>query len=141
MKNILAMDLGKTTLGLAISRSGIFVTPLTNIKFPAEDYDECIKLLLDTIKFEKIEHIVIGLPLFPSGDPCEMTPVVEEFIKKITPLFSNIDINKVDERNSTVEAAEMLHLNNRKAKNQKSIIDSAAAMIILERFLKQIGQY
>ena len=35
----------------------------------------------------------------------------------------------------------MLHLNNRKAKNQKSIIDSAAAMIILERFLKQIGQY
>ena len=116
MKNILAMDLGKTTLGLAISRSGIFVTPLTNIKFPAEDYDECIKLLLDTIKFEKIEHIVIGLPLFPSGDPCEMTPVVEEFIKKITPLFPNIDINKVDERNSTVEAAEMLHLNNRKAK-------------------------
>ena len=70
-----------------------------------------------------------------------MTPVVEEFIKKITPLFPNIDINKVDERNSTVEAAEMLHLNNRKAKNQKSIIDSAAAMIILERFLKQIGQY
>ena len=137
MKNILAMDLGKTTLGLAISRSGILVTPLTNIKFP----DECIKLLLDTIKFEKIEHIVIGLPLFPSGDPCEMTPVVEEFIKKITPLFPNIDINKVDERNSTVEAAEMLHLNNRKAKNQKSIIDSAAAMIILERFLKQIGQY
>lgn len=141
MKNILAMDLGKTTLGLAISRSGILVTPLTNIKFSAEDYDECIKLLLDTIKFEKIEHIVIGLPLFPSGDPCEMTPVVEEFIKKITPLFPNIDINKVDERNSTVEASEMLHLNNRKAKNQKSIIDSAAAMIILERFLKQIGQY
>ena len=53
MKNILAMDLGKTTLGLAISRSGILVTPLTNIKFPAEDYDECIKLLLETIKFEK----------------------------------------------------------------------------------------
>ena len=43
MKNILAMDLGKTTLGLAISRSGILVTPLTNIKFPAEDYDECIQ--------------------------------------------------------------------------------------------------
>lgn len=139
--NILSLDLGKGSLGLAISRSGILVTPLPNIRFHMGDYNECIKLLLKAIEYERIEHIVIGLPLYPSGDPCEMTPIVEEFITKIQPLFPNVDINKVDERNSTVEASEMLHLNDKKAKKQRSVIDSAAAMIILERYLKQIGQY
>ena len=69
-----------------------------------------------------------------------MTPIVDEFNKKLATKF-NVDIVKVDERNSTVEASMMLHNNNKKAKKQKSCIDSAAAMIILERYLKQIGQY
>ncbi|MDD6302277.1 MAG: Holliday junction resolvase RuvX [Bacillales bacterium] len=140
-KNILSLDLGKGSLGLAISRSGMLVTPLPNLRFHMGDYDECIKMLLKTIEYERIEHIVIGLPLFPSGDPCEMTPVVEEFILKIQPLFPKCDIVKVDERYSTVEASEMLHLNNKKSKKQKAVIDSAAAMVILERYLKEIGQY
>ncbi len=50
-------------------------------------------------------------------------------------------MTKVDERNSTVEASEILHSDNKNSKKQKSIIDSAAAMVILERYLKQIGQY
>ncbi len=140
-QHILALDLGKGSLGLAISRSGMFVTALPNLKFHAGDYDECIKMLLKAIELERVEHIVIGLPLYPSGDPCEMTPIVDMFIKKIEPLFPNVDITKVDERNSTVEASEILHSNNKNSKKQKSIIDSAAAMVILERYLKQIGQY
>lgn len=140
-QHILALDLGKGSLGLAISRSGMFVTSLPNLKFHAGDYDECIKMLLKAIELERVEHIVIGLPLYPSGDPCEMTPIVDMFIKKIEPLFPNVDITKVDERNSTVEASEILHSNNKNSKKQKSIIDSAAAMVILERYLKQIGQY
>lgn len=140
--NILSLDLGKGSLGLAISRSGMLVTPLPNLRFHALDYDECIRMLKKAIEYERIEHIVVGLPLYPSGDPCEMTPIVEEFIEsKLRPLFPNVDITKVDERNTTVEASEMLHLNNKNSKKQKAYIDSAAAMIILERYLKSIGQY
>ena len=139
--NILALDLGKGSLGLAISRSGMFTSPLPNLRFHMCDYDECLRMLLKAIEYEKVEHIVIGLPLYPSGDPCEMTPIVEEFILKLQPLFPGVDITKVDERNSTVEASEMLHRNNKKSKKQKAFIDSAAATIILERYLKQIGQY
>lgn len=139
--NILSLDLGKGSLGIAISRSGVLVSPLPNIRFHMGDYDEALKLLKEAIKFEKVEHIIIGLPLYPSGDPCEMTPIVEMFIEKLRIVFPNVDIVKVDERNSTVEASEMLHLNNKKSKKQRAVIDSAAAMIILERYLKQIGQY
>lgn len=139
--NILSLDLGKGSLGLAISRSGMFISPLPNIHFHLLDFDECIDLFLKAIKEEKVEHIVIGLPTYPSGDPCEMTPIVLSFIEKIKPLFPGVDIIKVDERNSTLEASEMLHKNNKKSKKQKAIIDSAAAVIILERYLRQIGQY
>jgi len=139
--HILALDLGKGSLGLAISRSGMFTTPLPNLRFHMCDYDECLKMLKEAVQFEKVEHIVIGLPLYPSGDPCEMTPIVEAFIPKLQVLFPDVDITKVDERNSTVEASEMLHMNNKKSKKQKACIDSAAATIILERYLKQIGQY
>ncbi len=141
IKNILALDLGKGSLGLSISRSGMLVTPLPNLKFHMGDYDECLKMLKKATEYEIVEHIVIGLPLYPSGDPCEMTPIVEEFITRLQPLFPRADITKVDERNTTVEASEMLHLNNKNSKKQKAIIDSAASMIILERYLKSIGQY
>ena len=70
-----------------------------------------------------------------------MTPLVEAFIPKVQALFPKADITKVDERGSTVEASEMLHMNNKNAKKQRAMIDSAAAMIILERYLKQIGQF
>ncbi len=141
IKNILALDLGKGSLGLSISRSGMLVTPLPNLKFHMGDYDECLRMLKKATEYEIIEHIVIGLPLYPSGDPCEMTPIVEEFITRLQQEFPRADITKVDERNSTVEASEMLHLNNKNSKKQKAIIDSAASMIILERYLKSIGQY
>ncbi len=139
-KNILSLDLGKGSLGIAISRSGLFVTPLKNLRFKAGDYEEALRLLMKEVEEEKIEHIAIGYPLFPSGDPCEMTPIVESFIQKLVPCFPQADITKVDERNSTVDAAAMLHQAGEKSKKQRAHIDSAAACVILERYLKLIGQ-
>jgi len=138
--NILSLDLGKGSLGMAISRSGMFTTMLQNIRFHAGDYDECLKLLKEAVQFEKIEHIVIGYPTYPSGDPCEMTPIVLDFIPKLENIFPGVDIIKVDERYSTLEASEILHQNNKNSKKQKANIDSAAAMVILERYLKSINQ-
>lgn len=138
--HILSLDLGKSSLGVAISRSGVFTTPLPNLKFKAGDYNEALKLLKQAVELEKVEHIVIGLPLYPSGDPCEMTPIVEAFIPRLQEVFPNVDIVTQDERNSTVEASEMLHQNKKNSKKQKAVIDSAAAMIILERYLRRIGQ-
>lgn len=140
-KNILALDLGKGSLGIAISRSGLFVTPLENLRFHAGDYNEAIMGLKRVVQNETIERIVIGWPLYPSGDPCEMTPLVERFIKEqLEPAFPNAPIIKVDERNTTVEASNLLHEAGKSAKRQKAGIDSAAASVILRRYLALIGQ-
>ena len=139
-KNILALDLGKGSLGMAISRSGMFVTLLENLRFPATEYEYALKGVKKVFEAEMVEHIVIGLPLFPSGDPCEMTPVVEEFILMLQEAFPNIPIVRQDERNSTVEASALLHEQGKNAKKQRKTIDSAAAGVILRRYLKSIGQ-
>lgn len=140
IKNILALDLGKGSLGMALSRSGMFVTPLNNLRFPAGQYQYAIGGIKEVMMTEDVDLMVIGLPLFPSGDPCEMTPIVISFIDRLHEAFPSVPVMQQDERNSTVEAAEMLHANGKNAKAQRKNIDSAAATIILERFLKSIGQ-
>ncbi len=140
IKNILALDLGKGSLGMALSRSGMFVTPLNNLRFPAGQYQYAIDGIKEVMLTEDVDLMVIGLPLFPSGDPCEMTPIVISFIDRLHEAFPSVPVMQQDERNSTVEAAEMLHANGKNAKAQRKNIDSAAATIILERFLKSIGQ-
>ena len=139
-KNILALDLGKGSLGMAISRSGFLVTPLTNLHFKATHYEEAIMGIEKVLNKETVETFVIGYPTFPSGDPCEMTPIVESFIILLNKHFPCIPVKKVDERNSTVEASIMLHEVGQSSKKQRDHIDSGAAMIILERYLKEINQ-
>ncbi len=140
IKNILAIDLGKGSIGLALSRSGSLVTPLREVRFPGGRYDYAINAIKELLLLEKIEHFVIGYPLFPSGDPCEMTPIVEDFIEELNKAFPDIPVEKQDERNSTVDAAALLHQQGKSAKKQKKNIDSAAAAVILMRYLKRIGQ-
>lgn len=139
-KNILAIDLGKGSMGLAISRSGILVSPLPEVRFHMCQYEEALSAVKKVFENEKIEKIVIGYPLFPSGDECEMTPIVNEFVLSLEKEFPNTPLIKQDERNTTVEAAAIFHQNGINSKKQKKKIDSGAAMVILERYLKSIGQ-
>ena len=140
IKNILAIDLGKGSIGLALSRSGFLVTPLPEVRFPATHYEKGIAAIKELLLIERIERFVIGYPLFPSGDPCEMTPIVEDFILSLNEAFPSIPVEKQDERNSTVEASALLHEQGKNAKKQKKNIDSAAAAVILMRYLRRIGQ-
>ena len=140
-KHLLALDLGKGSLGLALSRSGEFITPLKEVRFPATHYEVAIAALKELLMVEKVEAFVLGLPLFPSGDDCEMTPIVKAFASRLNDAFPGIEIVFQDERNSTVEASMLLHGSGKNAKKQKRMIDSAAACVILRRYLTSIGQY
>lgn len=140
IEHILAIDLGRKTMGLAISRTGQFITPLDNPRFDLDSYDEDIEYLKDLFKEEIIEHIVIGYPLYPSGDPCKMTPIVDNFISLLKENFPDIDITKQDERESTKEASLSLSSSGYNMKKQRKFIDTAAACVILERYLKKINQ-
>ncbi|MCR5079249.1 MAG: Holliday junction resolvase RuvX [Bacilli bacterium] len=139
-KNLLALDLGKGSLGMALSRSGEFISPLNEVRFPAGHYEYGINAIRDLLMIERVETFVLGLPLFPSGDDCEMTPIVNSFANRLNETFPNIELVFQDERNTTVEASALLHESGKKAKKQKKSIDSIAAAVILRRYLVSIGQ-
>lgn len=139
-KNLLCLDLGKGSLGIAISRSGILVTPIDNLRFHMMKFDEPIAYLHQLLKREKVETFVLGLPLFPSGDDCEMTSIVRDFAQMLKFEFPNIEIVFQDERYSTLEASSALHEKGQNAKKQHKTIDRTAACVILERYLKSINQ-
>lgn len=139
-KNLLALDLGKGSLGMALSRSGFLVTPLKNLRFHMMKFDEAISGIKEVLITEKVETFVIGYPSYPSGDPTEMSFIVEAFIKLLNQEFPSIPVIKQDERYSTVEASSILHENGQNAKKQHKNIDSAAATVILERYLRSIHQ-
>ena len=139
-KNILALDIGKARCGVAISRSGILTTPLVAIQITNFDYKIINNHIKDLLNSEKIETIVIGYPLYPSGDKCEMTEVVENIKIDLEKDFPNIKFVFQDERNSTTDASSLLHEQGKNAKKQKEIIDSAAACVILERYLEKVNK-
>ena len=43
MKKVLGLDLGTTTLGIALSRTGIIASGYENFRFPEGQYDLAIK--------------------------------------------------------------------------------------------------
>lgn len=139
-KYLLALDLGKGSLGMAISRSGFLVTPLKNLRFHMMKFDEAIAGIKEVMLTEKVSKFVIGYPSYPSGDPTEMSYIVLDFIKLLEKEFPDIPVVKQDERYSTVEASGILHENGQNAKKQHKNIDSAAATVILERYLRSIHQ-
>jgi len=143
-KPVLALDLGMTTLGICISRSGHMASSLDNLKFQKGSFDSTFPIVLKYIKQENAGIVVVGRPSYPSGDPTEMTYVVEEYVKNLREYLNSKSMEKIeielqDEQGSTLEASENLHNMNLNAKKQKQIIDQNAAKVILERWLKNKG--
>lgn len=139
-KNLLALDLGLGSLGVAISRSGMFITPIVNLRFRMKDFDAAISYLRELLITEKVETFVLGLPAYPSGDPTEMTYVVKDFAERLKKGFPKVELIFQDERYSTVEANSYLTEKGYNTKKQKKSIDRTAACVILERYLRSIGQ-
>ena len=140
VENILSIDLGRKSMGIALSRTGLLVTPIDNPHFKLDDYQQYISYLKKFFLKERVEHIVIGYPLYPSGDPCKMTPVVDNFIELLKENFPGIEIIKQDERESTKEASTFLSSSGYNMKKQRKKIDCIAACVILERYLHSIKQ-
>lgn len=133
----LGMDLGTKTLGLALSdKLGIIANPYKTLRY--NDIDELVSevtLLIDELK---VEDLVLGYPKNMNntlGEAVERTLIFKEKLEASV----NKTVNLVDERLSTVEAERTLIGADMSRKNRKEVIDSVAASIILDTYLKRIG--
>lgn len=132
----LGLDLGTKTLGLALSdKMGIIASPYKLIKY--NNQDELIEELLEIIDKEKVEVLVLGLPKNMDntlGFASQRSLEFKEKLEKKT----NLPIELIDERLSTVEAEKILISTDMKRKKRKEHIDNTAAAIILDTYLRRI---
>lgn len=133
----LGMDLGTKTLGLALSdKLGIIANPYKTLRY--NDIDELVSEVKSLIDELKVEDLVLGYPKNMNNTLGEAVERTLTFKEKLEASI-NKTVNLVDERLSTVEAERALIGADMSRKNRKEVIDSVAASIILDTYLKRIG--
>ena len=132
---ILALDFGTKNVGLATSDElGITIRPLPSI--PNRNRRDLLQRLKMAVEELAIESLVVGIPLNMDGSTGAAVERVQRFMKFLREDLS-LPLREVDERLSTVEAAEIWRGMNARQQKKYRTLDSLAAAIILERFLRE----
>lgn len=125
----LAIDYGDVRIGLAISDPDCIVsTPLSSLR--TQDPKMMEKFHAIMTEYLPIK-IFIGLPMHLSGQESASTEKVRRFSEELQEVI-DIPIEYVDERLTTVSAQEKLRASGVSARESKDLIDSMAAVEILE---------
>ncbi|WP_373436186.1 Holliday junction resolvase RuvX [Metamycoplasma equirhinis] len=137
----LALDLGTKTCGFAISDINCIISSgLENFDFEENHFVEVLKrinwYLYQSEYKNEIDAIVIGYPLRMDLSKSKRTYMVERFAKRIEEAFT-ISVIFQDERQSTINAEEILLGAGYNSKKRKTKKDLLAAQLILEDFLNK----
>lgn len=131
----LGLDLGTKSLGISITdKTNTLVSPLKVLKFNKEDYASTIPELKNIVDNYNVTKIILGLPKNMDGSigfAGERSLNYQKMLQE-----AGFDCILYDERLTTKMAENIVHLNNDNVKNTKGKIDSIAASIILEEYLR-----
>lgn len=131
-KRSLGIDTGDARVGVAISDDlGMLAHPLETIVVAKTNPLERIAAL---VAEKNITAVVVGMPRNMDGS---FGPAAEKAKAFIEALRQNVSCRVIswDERLTTVSAQRNLREAGRKAKDQRGVIDQAAAQIILQGWL------
>lgn len=132
----LGVDVGSVRIGVASSDpDGLLATPVETVRRHASGSH--LRRLADLVGELGVVEVVVGLPRTladrTGAAAQDAIAVAGELAKRITPT----PVRLADERFSTTEAARNLRAAGVRAKNQRSVIDQAAAVTILQGWLDQ----
>ncbi len=126
---ILALDFGERRIGVAAGNSEIGVANARN--FLVND-DDVFENLRDLVEREGAEKILVGLPLGFSGETGQTTKAREFATKLDSKVAAAIEV--VDERFTSRIAEKNLQAANFDSREQKNLVDSESARIILQEY-------
>ncbi|WIE73970.1 MULTISPECIES: Holliday junction resolvase RuvX [unclassified Curtobacterium] len=126
----LGVDVGRARIGIAVcDRDGLLATPVETVR--RDDSSDLRRILEIADEYDVLE-LVVGLPLSMSGGDTPSTDDARAFAARIA---ERRPVRLVDERLSTVTAQRGLHQAGKNTKKSRSVIDQAAAVIILQHAL------
>jgi putative Holliday junction resolvase len=135
MGQILAIDYGKARCGLAATDDmQIIASGLETVSTP-----KLLDYLKDYFQFNKVEEIVVGLPIDLKGNMSEVETDILKFIELFSQTFPQIPVSRHDERFTSKMASFFISQSgkNKKQRQEKGLIDKVSATIILQNFLEQ----
>ena len=125
----IAFDYGDVRIGVAVSDpDSILSSPLTTLKSTDKNLLKQITEILSEID---PVTIYVGRPALLSGHDGSATEKASEFVEQLRRL-TDVPVEMIDERMSTISAARSLRDAGRTAKDSKDSIDMASAVAILE---------
>lgn len=134
----LGIDYGDSRVGIAITDElGITVQGLETIHHKGND-KIVLKRLEEICNNYEIDTFVIGLPLNMDGTSSERVEVTEKFIHKLKCKFNKIQIEKIDERLTTVAAHKTMNYLNINKNEKRNIVDTISAVYILEIYMNKL---
>ncbi|MEU5403479.1 Holliday junction resolvase RuvX [Streptomyces sp. NPDC005963] len=131
----LALDVGDARIGVAsCDPDGVLATPVETV--PGRDVPAAhrrLKLLVE--EYEPIE-VIVGLPRSLSGGEGPAAVKIRAFAQVLARGIVPVPVRLVDERMTTVTATQGLRASGVKSKKGRSVIDQAAAVVILQNALE-----
>lgn len=131
----LAIDVGKVRIGVAASdQHSILASGIETVQRNSDLRTSVIRILEIIGEVQPIE-IYVGLPISMQGQATDSTRDAIEFAKSLAG-SSSIPIRFIDERMTTISAANSLKLSGRSSKSGRKVIDQIAATVILEQAIE-----
>lgn len=138
MGRILAIDYGKKRTGIAVSDTmQIIANGLTTV--PTHQLQT---FLIDYVKKEPVERIIIGMPKQMNNEESENAKRVKPFANTLKKLLPGIPVEFVDERFTSLLAHRTMMEAGLKKKDRqnKALVDEVSATIILQSYLESKRQ-
>lgn len=134
MSRILAIDYGRKRTGIAVTdpmqiiANGLATVPT----------GELMDFLLDYMKREKVERIIIGHPKQMNNQDSESMKYIVPFVNRLKKVLPDVPLEMVDERFTSVLAHQAMLAGGLKKKDRqnKALVDEISATIILQSYLE-----
>jgi len=110
---------------------GVLATPLITLPRNKRDLARLAEIV---VEYEVVE-VVVGLPRHLSGGNGAATRAAEQYAERVRRRVAPVPVRLVDERLSTVAAVRGLRERGIRAREQRSVVDQAAAAFILQGWL------
>jgi putative Holliday junction resolvase len=131
---LIGLDVGTKTLGVARAPVG-FTMAFPAFTLARAGVRRDVAALKERLREYTIDGVVVGLPYELEGAEGRSARLARQIGEEIRQAWG-VPVYYQDERFSTVEATSRLHAKGLKVAAQRSIIDQAAAAVILQDWLE-----
>jgi putative Holliday junction resolvase len=132
---VMAFDYGTKRIGIAVTDPLQMIANSLDTIHPLEIIDYLKKYL----QAEQVERFVVGEPKQMDNTPSQSAPHVKGFVNLLKKTFPEIPIDMMDERfTSKMASAVILQSGiNKKARQNKGLVDNISATILLQSWMER----